>query len=109
MKAIALGFFLLAATAAAPASPGTGPEGKYTARTLPDGSIALRVTGSADAPTETRPASLELGPMLEAAAAKECPGGYDLTQDPKPSVKVESGKLIATLGGVARCKPAARP
>ncbi|MBB1059900.1 hypothetical protein [Marilutibacter spongiae] len=109
MNAIALAFVLLAATTDATAAAVTDPEGGYTAKALPDGSIQLRVTGSTDAPTDARPASIELGSMLEAAAAKECPGGYDLTQDPKPSVKVESGKLIATLGGVARCKPAARP
>ncbi|GAB3338289.1 hypothetical protein [Marilutibacter aestuarii] len=108
MNATALGWLLLAATATATASPGSSPEGKYIAKALPDGSIELRVTGSTDAPTDASPASLKLGPMLEAAAAKECPTGYDLTRDPTPSVRVESGKLIASLGGIARCKPPAR-
>ncbi len=106
MKAIAFSFILLVSATGAGASPRQAAESDYTATPLPDGSIELRVTGSTDAPTDASPASIALGTLLEAAAARECPTGYDLEQDPKPTVKVESGKLIASLRGVARCKPA---
>lgn len=106
MKAIAL-FLVVAALASCattsdvPAAPATSD---YTAKRQSDGSIKLVVTGTTAEPTATSEARLELGSMLEAAAAKECPSGYDLTQDATPAVRVEAGRLIATLGGVARCK-----
>ena len=106
MKALALSAVVLALTscATAPSSPTPDATSGYTANRQADGSVALVVTGVTTAPTSTTGARLELGPMLEQAASKECPSGYDLSQDPAPSVRTESGKLIATLRGVARCK-----
>jgi hypothetical protein len=106
MKAIALPLVVVAlascaTTASGPATPDTS---NYTAKLQADGTIELVVTGITAEPTATGEAKLELGPMLEAAAAKECPPGYDLIQDPVPTVRTEAGRLIATLRGVARCK-----
>src|SRR5687768_13536995 len=106
MKAVVLPIIVLtlAACATITSSPSSRNTNDYTANRLPDGSIELAVTGTTAAPTPSNDASLELGTMLEEAASKECPSGYDLSQDPAPSVRTESGKLIATLRGVARCK-----
>lgn len=105
MKAVASSILLLAVAACATTNrPGSGVTSNYTANRLPDGSVELLVTGTTPAPTPSNDARLELGTMLKQAAAKECPSGYDLSQDPVPSVRTEAGKLIATLRGVARCK-----
>ena len=105
MKASASSAIFLILTACATASqPSIGTTGDYTANRLPDGSVELVVTGTTAAPTRSRNATLELGTMLQDAAAKECPTGYDLSQDPTPSVRNSSGRLVATLRGVARCK-----
>jgi hypothetical protein len=84
--------------------PGASVESDYSATRNDDGSISLLVTASTRVPTADRDANLELGPMLEAAASKECPTGYELRHDPLPAVRTESARLIATLGGLARCK-----
>ena len=105
MKAFASSALMLALAACATTSqPSIDTTSDYTANRLPDGSVELIVTGTTAAPTRSRNATLELGAMLEEAAAKECPAGYDLSQDPTPSVREGSGKLVATLRGVARCK-----
>ena len=79
-------------------------ESSYSATRNDEGSISLLVTASTRVPTAGRDANLELGPMLEAAASKECPAGYELRQDLLPTVRTQSGRLVATLGGVVRCK-----
>jgi hypothetical protein len=73
-------------------------------RVPPPSTIFNSLVGTTTAPTATGEAKLELGPMLEAAAAKECPRGFDLTQDKVPAVRTDSNRLIGTLRGVARCK-----
>ena len=106
MKALALSAVVLtlASCATAPKNPTADATSGYTANRQSDGSVELVVTGVTAAPTASTGASLELGSMLEQAASRECPSGYDLSQDPAPSVRTDSGKLIATLRGVARCK-----
>jgi hypothetical protein len=106
VKAAALVVLILALAACATKPQGSlGIDGgDYTATRNTDGTIDLLVTASTQAPTPNRDANLQLGPMLESAAAKECPSGYDLRQDPMPTVRTQSGQIIATLGGVARCK-----
>lgn len=93
-------------TAAAGETPGQTPDyvRDYSARRHPDGSVALVVTGTAAVPDVGAEVNLQLAPMLEAAAARECPSGYDLTADAAPVVRTERGRLVATLGGVAQCK-----
>lgn len=105
MKAIA-SFFLLSTLAACATTtePASGITSDYTVNRMTDGALELLVTGTTAAPTRSNAARLELGPMLEQAAAKECPSGYHLSQDPAPRVRMDAGKLIATLRGVARCK-----
>ena len=106
----AYGFALVASllvactTAGTPGSDAPQTSSDYTADRQPDGSIEIVVTGATAAPTSSSEAKLELGPMLEAAAAKECPTGFDLTQDETPIVRTDSNMLIGTLRGVARCK-----
>lgn len=106
----AYGFALVASllvactTAGTPGSDGPQTSSDHTANRQTDGSIEIVVTGTTAAPTSSSEAKLELGPMLEAAAAKECPTGFDLTQDKTPTVRTDSNRLIGTLRGVARCK-----
>lgn len=106
----ACGFTLVASLLVACTTAGTSSSdvpqtsSDYTANRQTDGSIEIVVTGATAAPTSSSEAKLELGPMLEAAAAKECPTGFDLTQDKAPTVRTDSSMLIGTLRGVARCK-----
>ncbi len=105
MKAVAtFAFVLLLSSCATTTSQESGAASDYTAKLLPDGSVELLVTGTTAAPTSSSGASLELGTMLERAAAKECPSGYNLSPDPTPNVRTEAGRLIATLRGIAKCK-----
>jgi hypothetical protein len=106
MKALALSITLGALSAAAMAAPSqaTSSESNYTAERQPDGSIQLTVTGQTEMPPPPAEAKLELATMLEAAASRECPSGYELTQDPAPTVRVDGGTLVGTLRGFARCK-----
>ena len=105
----AFGFSLLASLLVACTTTGTPSNAPptssdYTANRQADGSIVIVVTGTTAMPTPSSDAKLALGPMLEAAAAEECPAGYDLAQDKLPTVRTNSTKLIGTLRGVARCK-----
>ena len=104
MKAVVFPAIVLVLAACTTTTPSSRDSSDYSANRLPDGSIELVVTGTTSAPTHSTGASLELGTMLEDAAAKECPSGYDLSQDAAPSVRTEAGMLIATLRGVARCE-----
>ena len=106
MKAFAISLAVIALAGCATTANGPAPRATsdYTAQRQTDGSVVLAVTGTTAEPTPTREAKLELGPVLEAAAAKECPSGYELTQDPVPAVRREAGRLIATLRAVVRCK-----
>jgi hypothetical protein len=106
MNALALPavILLLASCATASRNPTPLATSDYTANRQSDGSVELVVTGVTAAPTPSTDASLELGTMLKQAAAKECPAGYELSQDPAPLVRSDSGKLVATLRGFARCK-----
>ncbi len=76
----------------------------YSARPLADGSIDITVHARADLSGNDK-VDFPLGDMLKAAAAKECPNGYDLTPDKLPTTHVRgSGVMVAELHGVARCK-----
>ena len=104
---IALVLTLLAACATTtdiPKGEASPITSDYVANRQADGSIEIIVTGRTAAPTRTNEAKLELGSMLETAASKECPTGFDLSKDKDPSFHVNSGTLIATFRGVARCK-----
>jgi len=106
----AYGFVLLASLligcTTTGAASGDAPQATsdYIANRQADGSIEIIVTGTTAVPTSSSEAKLELGSMLEAAAAKECPGGFSLAQDKIPTVRTDSKNLIGTLRGVARCK-----
>ena len=105
MKAVVVAISgLLLSACAITARPPEPVTSNYTAERLPDGSIRIIVTGTTTAPNRSRDARLELGDMLKDAASKECPSGYELSQDPVPVARTESGKLIATLGATVRCK-----
>jgi len=105
MKAAVISILALALAACATTTrPEDAAASEYTAERLPDGSIRIIVTGTAAAPRRSKDARIEFGAMLKDAASKECPSGYDLSQDPVPVVREDAGKLIATLGAVARCK-----
>lgn len=71
------------ATVGAPSSQPRAPEQSstkgYSATTLPDGGIEIVVTDRAGFPTGSQVAVINLKEKLEAAAAKECPNGYHLT------------------------------
>ena len=98
-------FLLVACTTTGTPSSGAPPTSSdYAAKRQTDGSIEIVVTGIADMPKSSSEARLELGPMLDAAAAKECPAGFELIQDKVPTVRTDSGKLVGILRGVARCK-----
>jgi len=106
MKALALPI-IISALAACATTAGNLPietTSEYTAKRQADGSIELLITGTTLAPTRASEAKIDFGPLLENAASKECPGGYELTKDAAPSVLTRSGKLIATLRAVATCK-----
>lgn len=103
MKAVAMLVVASALAACATTPPPGTATSQYTAERLSDGSIRIIVTGTTAAPSGHRTAQLELGDMLKHAASRECPSGYQLSQDPVPVVRSESGKLIATLGATARC------
>lgn len=104
MKAVAILVLAVAVAACATTTPPQAAANEYSAERRPDGSIRIIVTGTTAAPSRSRDARLELGAMLSDAAAKECPSGYELSQDPVPVVRTASGKLIATMGGIARCR-----
>lgn len=103
MKVFGIFIVAIALAACATTTPPTAVASEYTAERLPDGSIRIIVTGIADAPKRYRKSQLDLGAMLKDAASKECPSGYELSEDPVPVVRSESDKLIATMGGIARC------
>jgi hypothetical protein len=106
----AYGFVLLASLligcTTTDAASGDAPQATsdYIANRQADGSLEIIVTGTTAVPTSSSEAKLELGSMLETAAAKECPGGFSLAQDKIPAVRTDSKNLIGTLRGVARCK-----
>jgi hypothetical protein len=109
LKFLALFATSLAVTTCAIAGTSTPSEpsatSNYVAKHLGDGTIEITVTGKTLAPTRSRTANLDLGDMLKTAAAKECPNGYDLSQDKAPAVQPPAnGMLTAMLRGVARCK-----
>ena len=103
MKAVATFVLVMAVAACATTATPQAVVNEYSAEPRPDGSIRIIVTGTAAAPRGNRRARLDLGAMLKDAASKECPTGYELTEDPVPVVRTASGKLIATMGGVAKC------
>ena len=93
------------ATTQAPSASSQQSTSDYTANRRADGAVEIIVTAMTAAPTKSSEATLQLGDMLRSAAAKECPNGYDLTQDKEPNVRVNSdNKLVATFRGSARCK-----
>jgi len=91
----------LASCASTPSSPSDSYEAVHQA----DGSIALSVTAKSERLASSSGSfSIGLTDLLEKAAAEECGGEFDLTQDAMPTTEVENGRLVATLKGVAQCK-----
>lgn len=111
MKTLAICLFALfigACSTTAPAeSPKPKPKSKsYTAATLPDGRIEITVSGKAGLPSGSEVVVINLREKLEAAAAQECPGGYNLEADNSSSFGVApNGQgFFAKQKGVVQCK-----
>jgi hypothetical protein len=90
---------------AACASSPSAPSSSYEAIRQADGRISLTVTAKSER-LASSPGSFSIGltGMLEKAAAAECGGEFDLTQDAMPTTDVKNGRLVARLSGVAQCK-----
>lgn len=87
------------------ASPKSKPK-SYTATTLPDGRIEITVSSKAGLPSGSEVLVINLREKLEAAAAQQCPGGYDLETDNSSRIgAAPNGQgLVARQKGVVQCK-----
>ena len=100
--------FVAVFPAVAPAaSPKPKPKPKdYTVTALPDGRIEITVSGKAGLPSGSQVVVVNLREKLEAAAAQECPGGYDLETDNATSLAQNpNGRGFTTRQkGVVTCR-----
>ena len=96
---------LVASCASDPTSFLNAPFHSHEAVRQADGTIAIVVTAKSERLASSSGSfTIGLTDMLEKAAAEECGGAFDLTQDPTPTMEVKNGRLVATLHGIARCK-----
>ena len=88
------------------AAPRDRPK-RYKVEPRADGRLEITVTGKAALPDGSQIAVIDLREKLKAAAARECPDGYDLETDNASSIGIApNGQgLIATQKGLVRCKP----
>lgn len=76
----------------------------YEAEHRADGTIAITVIGTRSLRSGPDNFSMPLADKLEEAAATECGGEYDLTQDPMPQTEMRGERFVAKLHGVATCR-----
>lgn len=79
---------------------------RYRVATLPDGRLEITVTGKMAFPDGGQVRKIDLREKLDAAAARECPRGYDMETEGAARLGVAPGGqgLMASLKGVIRCK-----
>lgn len=105
VAAVLLGLLLGLSTAAA--SPRDKPR-RYKVVPLPDGRLEITVTGRKGFPEGAQVETIDLREKLDAAAARECPHGYDIDTDNASSIGIapDGQGLVATRKGMVRCRPA---
>lgn len=111
MKTYSIGLLALLLGACATTTPAASPKPKpkpknYTTTTLPDGRIEIIVSGKASLPSGSEVVVVNLREKLEAAAAQECPGGYDLEADKSTSLApTPNGRgFLTRQKGIVKCK-----